>query len=150
MLTIIPPNFSKVKWIRLRSPFLKDIFIVLNVIWKYIIDFPTLLTFNQNMLTKIDLKEIRDVVREEVEAEVGNAKDELDSRITRVEIRNSYELGQINHRLKNLEIGVARLEKGQKKIQKDLNSQINFLDKDHLSNLRRIKRIEEHLHLSEN
>lgn len=120
------------------------------MIWKYIIDFPTLLTFNQNMLTKIDLKEIRDVVREEVEAEVGNAKDELDSRITRVEIRNSYELGQINHRLKNLEIGVARLEKGQKKIQKDLNSQINFLDKDHLSNLRRIKRIEEHLHLSEN
>jgi hypothetical protein len=96
--------------------------------------------FNQNMLTKTDLQQIRGVVREEVEAEVGNFKHGFDSNLARLEIRNSYELTKINDRLKNLEIG-------QRKIQKDLTYQINILDKDHLSNLRRITRIEEKLQI---
>lgn len=113
---------------------------VLNLIWKYIIDLPALLRFNQSMLTKTDLQQIRGVVREEVEAEVGNAKSDLASNITRVQLRNSSDLMDIQNRLKNLEVG-------QRKIQKDLNFQINFLDKDHLSNLRRIQRIEEKLQI---
>ncbi len=92
------------------------------------------------MLTKSDLQQIRGVIREEVETEVGNAKSDLASDITRVQLRNSSDLMAIQNRLKNLEIG-------QRKIQKDINYQIDILDKDHLSNSRRIKRIEEELQI---
>jgi hypothetical protein len=91
-------------------------------------------------LTNDDLKKIRGVVREEVEAEVGNAKRDLDASISSVRLRNSYELNQINNRLKNLEIG-------QSKIQKDLDSTIDFLDKQDIKTEKRIERVEKKLNL---
>lgn len=95
------------------------------------------------MLTKTDLQQIRGVVREEVKI----TKSELGNDIAMFRARVAEEFRGVNNRLKNLEIGVVRLEKGQRKIQKDLAYQINILDKDHLSNLRRIERIEEKLQI---
>jgi hypothetical protein len=96
-------------------------------------------------LTTNDLKKIRGVVREEVEAEVGNAKRDLDSSISSVRLRNSYELTQVNNRLKNLEVGQGRLESGQKKIQKSLDYAVNFLDKQDIKTEKRIEKIERKL-----
>jgi hypothetical protein len=91
-------------------------------------------------LTNDDLKKIRGVVREEVEAEVGNAKRDLDSSISSVRLRNSYELNQVNNRLKNLEIG-------QRKIQKDVEYTVDFLDKQDIKTEKRIEKVERKLNL---
>jgi len=92
------------------------------------------------MLTKADLKEIRKIVREEVETESQNIKDEIQADIKMSLIRVSGELNQIKDRLKNLEIKAN-------KIQKDLKYAVNFLDKEGLRVGKRVKRIEEHLGL---
>ncbi len=99
------------------------------------------------MLTKQDLKEIRGIVREEVETEVKNAKEDLSYEVSSVKIRNSYELSQINNRLKNLEIGQSRLEKGQKRIQKDVSYTRKFLDFRDIQNEKRIAKIENKLQI---
>jgi hypothetical protein len=91
-------------------------------------------------LTNDDLKKIRGVVREEVEAEVGNAKRDLDSSISSVRLRNSYELNQVNNRLKNLEIG-------QRKIQKDVEYTVDFMDKQDIKTEKRIEKVERKLNL---
>lgn len=124
------------------------------MIWKYIIDIPSLFALNQNMLTKTDLQQIRGVVREEVEAEVKNAKSDLEHQIFRVEIRNSSELSEIHDRLKNLEVGQSRLEKsfvrlekGQMRIQKDVTYTRNFLDHRDILNEKRIAKIEAKLQI---
>jgi hypothetical protein len=91
-------------------------------------------------LTNDDLKKIRGVVREEVEAEVGNAKGDLDSSLSSLRLRNSYELSQISNRLKNLEVG-------QRKIQKDLDNTIDFLDKQDIKTEKRLEKVEKKLNL---
>ena len=92
------------------------------------------------MLTKADLKEIRKIIREEVENEVQNTKDELQADQKMNLIRIVTEIRGVENRLKNLEIRIT-------KVQKDLKYTINFLDKEGLKVIKRIERIEEHLHL---
>lgn len=92
------------------------------------------------MLTKNNLFQIRKLVRDEIEAEAENIKTDLGSEIKLVGIRTSRGLDEIKNRLKNLEI-LAR------KTQKDLKSVTNFLDKENLKTLKRVERIETHLHL---
>lgn len=62
------------------------------------------------MLTKADLKEIRKIVREEVETESQNIKDEIQADIKMSLVRISGELNQIKDRLKNLEIKVNKIQ----------------------------------------
>lgn len=93
------------------------------------------------MLTKADLKEIRKIVREEVEAEAEHIKDEIHADVKMSLVRISGELNQIKDRLKNLEIKVNR-------IQKDLKYAVNFLDKEGLRVQKRVDRVEKHLGLA--
>ena len=67
------------------------------------------------MLTKDDLRVFRKLVREEVEAEGKNIKDDLGYDISSLKIRVSAELGEVKDRLKNLEIRVLSVEKIVKK-----------------------------------
>ncbi len=93
------------------------------------------------MLTKTDLSQIRKVVREEVEEEGKNTKNELQAEIklTRMEIQS--EQINIKDRLKNLEIAA-------KKIQKTVDTIIDFFDRQNLNIRKRVERIEESLGLS--
>lgn len=61
------------------------------------------------MLTTVDLKSIRQIVREEVESEVGSIKDDLghDVRISQLIIQKNID-GLKNH-IKDLEIRVTRM-----------------------------------------
>jgi len=92
------------------------------------------------MLTKTDLKEIRKIIREEVETEVQNAKNELESEMKMNLVRTLSEVRDIKDRLKNAEIKLS-------KIQKDLKNAINFLDKEGLKIQKRVEIIEKHLSL---
>lgn len=92
------------------------------------------------MLTKRDLKEIRKILREEVEAESQNIKEELQADMKMNLVRTLTEIRELKDRMKNLEIGV-------RKIQKDLKYAIDFLDKEGLKITKRVDRIEEHLNL---
>ena len=90
------------------------------------------------MLTKEDVKELRNVFREEIEAEVGTMQDELTSQIvlTKMELRSDF--GGVENRLKNVEIKLGRLEK-------TVNVTIKMFNEDDTKLVRRIKNIESHL-----
>lgn len=92
------------------------------------------------MLTKTDLEEVRKIIREEVETESQNAKEELQADLKMNMVRTVSELREIKDRLKNLEIKVN-------KIQKDLKYAVNFLDKEGLKISKRVARIEADLGL---
>ena len=92
------------------------------------------------MLTKTDLKEIRKIVREEVETESENIKNEVQAELKMNLIRTLSEVREVKDRLKNVEIKIN-------KIQKDLKYSINFLDKFGLKIQSRVNRIEKHLGL---
>ena len=92
------------------------------------------------MLTKTDLSQIRKVIREEVETESQNIKEEIQADIKMSLVRISGELHRIQDRLKNVEIKIN-------KIQKDLKYAVNFLDKESLKIQKRVERIEKHLKL---
>ena len=89
------------------------------------------------MLTKTDLKEIRKLIREEVESESQNVKDELQAEMKMNLVRTLTEIREVKDRLKNVEIKIN-------KIQKDLKYSVNFLDKFGLNIQKRVERIEGH------
>ncbi len=90
------------------------------------------------MLTKEDIKELRNVFREEIEAEVGTMRDELTSQIilTKMELRSDFR--GVENRLKNVEIKLGRLEK-------TVNVAIKMFNEDDTKLVKRIKDIESHL-----
>ena len=92
------------------------------------------------MLTKTDLKEIRKLIREEVESESQNVKDELQAEMKMNPVRTLTEIREVKDGLKNVEIKIN-------KIQKDLKYSVNFLDKFGLNIQKRVERIEGHLRL---
>lgn len=94
------------------------------------------------MLTKNDLTQIRKLVREEVEAEGENVRAEVNGEIKLAGIRTAVELREVSNRLKNLEITT-------RKIQKDLKMTSNFLDKENLNTVKRVRIIEKHLGIPE-
>lgn len=94
------------------------------------------------MLTKGDLQEIRNVVREEVETEIGNVKSDLGHSVRMAGVRTSQELREMQDRIKNSEIGIKREIR---KVQTKLEDIDNFLDKELMADRKRIVRIEEHL-----
>lgn len=107
------------------------------------------------MLTKTDLQAIDKMfskrVREEIEAEGKNIKDELKSDILNSRIRIQQEIRDLADRIKNLEIRLNNSEKDTKKnflaLNKRFTELFNFLDKDQLRTSKRVERIEEHLNL---
>jgi hypothetical protein len=92
------------------------------------------------MLTKDDLEQIRAVVREEVEAEVKNAKVELQGDIVMSKVHLAKKTDELANRMKNLEITAN-------KIQKDLKEAVNFLDNESVRVVKRINRIEAEINL---
>jgi|SRR3989344_580175 len=115
-----------------------------------------------HMLTKEDLKaiqkliqqETRKIIREEVEAEVKNASNELgsDLRMARMEIQS--DIRELSTRTKNVEIALNRVEKdtiqlkkGQRSIASKLNKFTKLLDRDIMYNRESLRRVEEKLNL---
>ncbi len=92
------------------------------------------------MLTKIDFKEIRKIVREEVETEIQNAKEDLQAEMKMNLVRSTKETRDVKDRLKNVDIKLNN-------IQKDMKYTTNFLDKEGLKAQKRVDRIEKHLRL---
>lgn len=96
------------------------------------------------MLTKTDLQAIDRIVkkrvREEIEVEIQNVKNDLQADIKMSQIRILGEINNIKDRLKNVEIKIN-------KIQKDLKYAVNFLDKEFLNTQKRVERTEKHLGL---
>ena len=107
------------------------------------------------MLTKSDLQAIDKLItgriREEVEAEGRNIRDELKGDIQESRIRIQQEIRDLSDRIKNIEIRINNFEKNSQKEFQKLNKRFtdlfNFLDKDQLRTLKRVERIEEHLNL---
>jgi len=93
------------------------------------------------MLTKTDLREIRKVVREEVEAEIQPLKEELQADLKMAQIRIQSDIRGLQDRTKNVEIEV-------RKMRKDLKTTTNFLDREGLGVKKRVERIEKRLKLS--
>ena len=92
------------------------------------------------MLTKSDLKEFRDIVREEIETEIQNAKQEMLADQKMNLVRSLGEIREVKDRLKNLEIKIT-------KIQKDVKYAVDFLDKEGLKIQKRVERVEKNLNL---
>jgi len=63
------------------------------------------------MLTKSDLKQIQNILREEIESESKNTKQELlaEIKLARLEIQN--DINNIGKRLKNVEIILNKMQK---------------------------------------
>ena len=87
------------------------------------------------MLTKDDLKAIREVVREEIEVE----KEDLQGEIKLARVRIQSDVRGLDGRLKNVEILL-------RKIQKDLKTAVNFFDNEYIEIDQRVKNIEKHTH----
>lgn len=109
------------------------------------------------MLTKADIQMISEVVskriREEVEAEGKNTRDDLKSDLITSRMRLQQEIRELADRIKNLEIRVNRSDEnskeGFKKLDKRFTDLFDFLDKDQLRTSKRVDRIEDHLNLSQ-
>ena len=105
------------------------------------------------MLTKTDLKEIDKVlkkrIREEVEAEGRNIKDELTNKIVNFRLDLSQNTREIGDRIKTLDIRINNIEKitkkGFEKIEMKLDKTSDFLDRDNMQTKNRVERIEKHL-----
>ena len=102
------------------------------------------------MLTKADLKQIRGVIREEIETEAEDIKQEFQSGQIRIRI----EVSEVKNKIKNLEIKTTKVEKGinglkteTRKLRRDVKTAISFFDKQSISSEKRLYRIEENLDL---
>lgn len=103
------------------------------------------------MLTKNDLDQIRKVIRQEVEVEVKDSTQTLDSQIRLSRMQVQANIGELDDRIKNVEISIDDVSEKAKKIQKDVsqirNDQktiLNLLDKEQMQQRKRIIRLEEH------
>ncbi|MEK7186513.1 MAG: hypothetical protein AAB675_04075, partial [Patescibacteria group bacterium] len=63
------------------------------------------------MLTKTDIAQIRKVVREEVETEVKDSTRNLESQIRLSRMQVQSDIGELDDRMKNVEVRVDRVGK---------------------------------------
>ena len=63
------------------------------------------------MLTKTDISQIRKVVREEVEAEVSDAKNSLGAQVRMTKLELKHEIHELDDRLKTTEIRLSGIDK---------------------------------------
>lgn len=102
----------------------------------------------------VTLDQIRKVVREEVEAEVGAAKHNLQVQLLRVEAQ----VRDVRDRAKTTEILArsiekrvvkidAKMDKNHREVKEEIKQVSDFLDRENLKTAKRVKRIDEHLGL---
>lgn len=103
-------------------------------------------------LSKIDITQIRKVIREEVEAEVKDSARNLEGEIRSARMRVQSDISELDDRMKNVEIrteavgkDVADIKKRTRKIEKTVNVTAKLLDKDIVKTFKRVGRIEDHL-----
>lgn len=106
------------------------------------------------MLTKDDLALIRKVVREEVETEVKDSSRTLETQIIKSRMEQQREMGELDDRMKNVEIRVDGLRKYVKDVKKDvkyikktLDVAIKVFNEEHTKLAKKVKRTEDHLDL---
>lgn len=110
------------------------------------------------MLTKTDLdqigKVVKKIVREEVEAEIKETREDLLYEIKLVRMEFSARLDKIEDKLKDLDIRVTKIEtsldkitKETAKIKKDIRKIIEYHDEYYIHLRKRVERIEEHLRI---
>lgn len=104
------------------------------MIWKYTIDLFSFLKLNHFMLTKSDLQQIRGVVREEVESEVGNLKQEFRSDLNFTKVDIIDRVRNVESRVKSAEIAIKREIK---KVRGALEGMDKFLDKELMADRKR-------------
>ncbi len=90
------------------------------------------------MLTQQDLKQIRSILREEIESEGENTRNELQSELKLFRFELSEKIHALEDRMKNVEIKITKL-------QKDVSTLIVMFDKQDMELLKRVKKIEAHL-----
>lgn len=103
------------------------------------------------MLTKNDLDQIRKVVRQEVKVEVKDSTRTLDSQIRLSRMQVQANIGELDDRMKNVEIRldnvgdkVKKVQKDASRIRKDQGIILDLLDKEQMQQRKRIARLEEH------
>lgn len=73
------------------------------------------------MLTKTDIQQIRGVVREEIEAEVSNAKTSLESQIRMSRMQVQHDISQLGDKVKDIEIDLKDIKKRVRKTEKTVD-----------------------------
>lgn len=106
------------------------------------------------MLTKNDLSQIRKVIRQEVKVEVKDSTRTLDSQIRLSRMQVQANIGELDDRMKNVEIRLDDVGSQVKKTQKDVSQikrnqdvMLDLLDKEQMQQRKRITRLEEHVGL---
>lgn len=110
------------------------------------------------MLTTSDLKAIKKIVREEIETETKNVKEDLESEIRTANLHIREAIHDQGDRIKNVEVRLVSVDKEIKglrkdirKLQKDVSSAINVFNVEDIRIAKRVSKIEHHLNLhSEN
>ncbi len=111
------------------------------------------------MLTKTDLSQIKGIVksetkkivRQEIEAEGKNIRDDSRSELRSARMRIQEDVRELSGRIKNLEIRVnsmgREMKKEFKKVREEIKNSVNFLDKDYVRLKSKVERIKTHLKL---
>jgi len=103
------------------------------------------------MLTKNDLNQIRKVIRQEVKVEVKDSTQTLGSqiRISRMQVQAG--IGELDDKMKNVEIRLDDVGSQVKKTQKDVSqikrnqdTMLDLLDREQMEQRKRIIRLKEH------
>ncbi len=97
------------------------------------------------MLTPDDLKQMRKVMREEIENESQTIREELGSEIRMSRIRLQEDLEEVKDRVKNIDI---RLTNVHKDLKEEIKLVSHTLDKENMKTAKRVTRLEKHLELS--
>ncbi|HUD09463.1 MAG TPA: hypothetical protein VMR77_01490 [Patescibacteria group bacterium] len=106
------------------------------------------------MLTKNDLDQVRKVIRQEVKVEVKDSTQTLGSQIRLSRMQVQANIGELDDRIKNVEIKLDDVANNAKKIQKDVSllkrdqgTMLDLLDKEQMQQRKRIARLEEEVGL---
>lgn len=109
------------------------------------------------MLTITDLKAIKKTVREEIEAEASNMKDDLEHEIRTANLHVREALHKQSDRIKNVEVKLSAVEnevkesrKDIKKLQKDISVAINVFNVEDTNLSKPVRKLEQHLNLPQN
>ncbi len=99
------------------------------------------------MLAKTDIQQIRGVVREEIEAEVSNAKTSLESQIRMSRMQVQHDISQLGDKVKDIEIDLKDIKKRVRKTEKTVDIMIDMFDKDIIAVGKRVEKVKQYLSL---
>lgn len=99
------------------------------------------------MFTKDDLKTFRKVIREEIEAEGKNIRDEINSRVISSRMSLQSDIRELSDRTKNLEVRTSSVEKIVKGTAKKLDKAIRVFDHLDVNLRKRVVKLEENTDL---